>query len=80
MTDRVGQALLDPEVGKRVAVEARQAFYGAEPQKAARIPHDAFDVVVREAVGGRVGLDRQTLGASVGRGRSEENEDEPENV
>ena len=77
---RMRKPLLDAEVGERVAVEARQAICGAEPQKAARILHDAFDVVMGEAVSGRVGLDRQPLGPSVGRWPGEENKRKPEKM
>src|SRR5205085_9716500 len=50
-----------------IAVESVQSFSGAEPEEAVRVSIDAGHAIVCEAVGDRVGADRQVLGAHADR-------------
>ena len=60
IVDEVGrQALLDAVVGELVTVEAGETLGGAESEKAPGVLFDAQDVIAGQAVGRRVGLDRQ---------------------
>ena len=58
----VRQPVIGCVVREGVAVEARQPLAGAEPQEAPRVAHDLVDLVVRQAIGGSVSLQRQALG------------------
>ena len=53
--------MIDAVIRKPVAIESRQTFAGAEPEKAARIAHYLVDDVIGEAVGDSVGFERQPL-------------------
>jgi len=57
----VGQAFVYAVVDEAVAVEARQAFWRAEPQKSARVPDDAVNMVRCQAIGSGVSPDGQQL-------------------
>jgi hypothetical protein len=54
--------MFSPVAGEAMAIEAAEPIKSTEPQEAARIPVNSGDVVVRQAVGDRVSLDRQPLG------------------
>ena len=58
----VVQAVRNAVGGEPLAIEAAQPLWPAEPEESAGIDNDARDAKVGEAVGGRVGFDRQPLG------------------
>src|SRR5262249_46544211 len=58
----VSQSMFDPVISECVAVIPRQSVFGAEPEEASRIEDDLVDRVLRQTVGGGVGLDGQPFG------------------
>ena len=73
----VGEALGHAVSGESLTIEAAQALWPAEPEESAGIDNDARDAKVGEAVGGRVGFDRQPLGRR-GAGQSEDKSESAE--
>ncbi len=55
-------AVFDAKAAERIAVEPGQPVQRAHPEESLRIAENARDRVVREAVGGGVDPDWQTLG------------------
>src|ERR1700704_1766808 len=74
------ESLLGPKGDEGVAVEAREAVAGAEPEKAPGILYDTTDVVVRQTVSGREALDRQPLGPDIERAGKQQQNGEPEHA
>jgi hypothetical protein len=60
------QTLVDSIVRERVTVKTRKAFARAKPEEAARVAHNLVDDVIRQPVGHRVRLERQSFRAYPG--------------
>ena len=58
---RVRQTIRCGEICEFIAVESRQTFIRTDPEIASRIAIDLVDVVMREAIGGAEGFDRQAF-------------------
>jgi len=68
------QSLINPVIGKRVAVKPRQSFAGTEPKETVRVAHDLIDDVIREAVGDRISFQRQAFGTDADRNQEQADE------